>query len=73
MNIARNPHTNACSADDSVREWLTNYAQAHLHDPSKAHTIILSVPSRKIVYEYYTADFKRKAFFYFPKKNVSTI
>ena len=40
MNIARNPHVNDYSADDSVKNWLTNFAQAHLHDPSKGHTII---------------------------------
>ena len=68
MNIGRNPHTSAYAADDSVKHWLTNFAQAHLHDPSKAHTIILSVPSRKVVYEYYENDFKNGALFYFPKK-----
>jgi len=69
MNINRNPHTKDFGADDSVKHWLTNYAQAHLHDPSKGHTIILSVPSRKVVYESYENDFKNDALVYFPQKN----
>ena len=68
MNISRNMYNNAFAADDSVRLWLTNYAESHLHDPSKGHTIILSVPSRKIVYEAYENDFKHRQFFYFPQR-----
>lgn len=45
---ARNMYSTDFAADDSVRKWLTNYAESHLHDPSKGHTIILSVPSRKM-------------------------
>ena len=66
MNISRNMYNTPFAADDSVRLWLTNYAESHLHDPSKGHTIILSVPSRKIVYEAYENDFKHRPFFYFP-------
>ena len=68
MNIPRNPYHTDYSADDSVKNWLINYAEAHLHDPSKGHTIILSVPTRKIVYEEYENDFKQGALFYFPQK-----
>ena len=48
MNITRNMYCNDYSVDDSITRWLVNYAEAHLHDPSKGHTIILSVPSRKL-------------------------
>ena len=39
MNIPRSPHLHDFSADDSVKGWLVNYAQAHLHDPGKDHII----------------------------------
>ena len=68
MNITRNPYHQDYSADDSVRDWLTNYAEAHLHDPSK-DTIILSIATRKAVYETYENDFRQGVLFYFPKKN----
>ena len=67
MNIPRSPHPHDFGADDSVKGWLVNYAQAHLHDPGKDH-IILSDPSRKIVYDSYENDFKQGVTFYFPKK-----
>jgi len=73
MNVARNPYNYDYAADDSVKHWLTNFAQAHLHDPSKGHTIILSVPSRKIVYETYENDFKKGDLFYFPKKKIDAV
>ena len=73
MNISRNMYSTDFAADDSVRKWLTNYAESHLHDPSKGHTIILSVPSRKMVYESYETDFKHGDFFYFPKKKVDGV
>ena len=73
MNLARNPYYHDYSADDSIKNWLTNYAEAHLHDPSKGHTIILSVPSRKIVYEAYASDFEQGSMFYFPKKKIDGV
>ncbi len=68
MNIARNPILHDYSVDDSVQNWLVNFAQAHLHDPSKDQRIILSIPARKLVYEAYENDFKLGAHFYFPQK-----
>ena len=62
-------HISDFGASDCVRKWLTNYAQAHLHDPAKDRRIILSVPSRKLVYELFEQDFKDKFFFYFPHKH----
>ena len=58
MNIPRSPHLHDFGADDSVKGWLVNYAQAHLHDPGKDH-IILSDFSQKIVYNSYENDFKQ--------------
>ena len=73
MNIQRNPHTSDFGATDSVKHWLTNYAQAHLHDPSKGNTIILWVPSRMLVYDAYKNDFKNGCLLYFPKKLVDGV
>jgi len=71
MNTTRNMYCSDYSVDESISSWLVNYAEAHLHDPSKGHTIILSVPSRKIVYDSYENDFKQGSHFYFPQKIIN--
>ena len=43
MNSGRQPFLNDYGASESVKKWLINFAQAHLHDPSKHQRIILSV------------------------------
>jgi hypothetical protein len=72
-NVSKNPYSHDFSADDSIKKWLTNYASAHLHDPSKGHTVILSVAKRLEVYESYANDFEMEAFFYFPKKKIDGV
>ena len=66
MNIPRDPHLSSYGADDSVRDWLTDMAQAHLHHPAHEGRIILSIPQRHLVYNLYEDDFKAGTKFRFP-------
>lgn len=68
MNSGRHIHFDDYGASESVKKWLINFAQAHLHDPTKHQRIILSVPSRKVVYELYEKDFIKGNLFYFPQR-----
>jgi hypothetical protein len=64
----RNSHLLAdYGAAEAVEVWLKNYAQGHLHDPTEPK-IILSVPSRKIVYDLFKEDFEKRCnLIFFPK------